>query len=64
MSKRLIPLSEVEVTVCLKKTAIYKRISEGSFPKQISRGGNRVCWLESDIQNWVNERVQEARDQA
>lgn len=40
----------------LKKSAIYKRMSEGSFPRPVSLGGRAVAWKSDDIERWVNER--------
>ncbi len=64
MSKRLIKLKEVETLTSLKKTAIYKRISDGTFPSQIGVGGNRVAWEEQEIQSWIDDRIKAARAQA
>ncbi len=45
----------------LSRSAIYQRIAEGTFPKQINLGGRAVGWLEEDIQNWIKERLAESR---
>ena len=41
----------------LAKSTVYKKISEGEFPKQFSLGGKAVGWLESDVNKWIGERV-------
>lgn len=46
----------------LGRSTIYARMAEGTFPKQINLGSRAVGWLASDIQDWIDARVQE-RDQ-
>lgn len=45
----------------LGKSEIYKRISKGQFPRQVSIGGKAVAWLESEIAHWKAQRVAESR---
>ncbi len=51
-SRVLLRLAEVERRVCLKKTAIYRRIAEGTFPEP-RKDGRRVTWYEADIEAYV-----------
>jgi len=37
-------------------------MSEGTFPKNVSLGDRAVAWVESEIEDWIVERVAE-RDQ-
>lgn len=57
MGERLIRLPEVISRVGLKKSAIYSRIREGSFPKPRPLAANAVAWPESAIDKWVRERI-------
>jgi len=57
----ILRLPDVMKRVGLKHTAIYLRISQGKFPKQISLGGRAVGWLEHEIDAWLIARIQEAR---
>lgn len=59
---RLIRLKQVIEAVGLQKSAIYKRIAAGEFPKPISLGGRSVAWLESDIDAWIREKVHASRE--
>jgi prophage regulatory protein len=61
LQHKLLRLPEVKATTGLSKSTIYARISEGTFPKQISLGPRLVVWVESDIQNWISEQVSAAR---
>lgn len=45
----------------LSKTAIYRLISTGTFPKQISIGARTVVWIDKDIHGWMGAQIQHAR---
>lgn len=53
---RLIPLRLVKAKAGLGRSTIYRRIAEGTFPGQYDRGGGRVGWKLSEIDEWVRER--------
>jgi len=53
---KILRLPQVMARVGLKKSAIYKMIAAGTFPKQIKLGA-ASGWLESDIQKWILERA-------
>ncbi len=61
MAKRVLRLREVEEVTGYRHTAIYRKISLGEFPKPIRLGPNAVGWLETEIDQWIDERVA-ARD--
>jgi len=61
---RLLRLPEVEQVSGLKKSAIYQRAKEGSFPRPIKIGTRNVAWIESEVDGWVAARVAEARGAA
>jgi prophage regulatory protein len=42
----------------LSRSSIYLNISKGTFPKPIHLGARSVGWLESDIDNWIDARIQ------
>ena len=50
MSNNILRLPQVKSKTGLPTSGIYKRISEGEFPKQINLGGRSVGWLESEIE--------------
>ena len=55
ITQQLLRLPQVKSMTGLSKSTIYARMSEGNFPKQISIGPRLVVWLESDIQQWIND---------
>lgn len=58
---RLIKLKDVMHTTGLARSTVYKYIADGNFPKPISLGERNVAWLESEIQDWILEKI-ELRD--
>ena len=54
-------LPRIKEATGLSRSAIYQRISDGMFPKQINLGGRAVGWLESDIQNWIKQCLAASR---
>lgn len=62
MALRLIRLKSLVDKVGLQKSAIYRRIAIGEFPKPVSLGGRSVAWLESDVDAWIREKVDASRE--
>jgi len=56
---RLIKLKEVMAKTSLGHSSIYKFISEGTFPKQVSLGAKSVAWVESEVDDWIKEKIEE-----
>ncbi|MBB1456903.1 AlpA family transcriptional regulator [Pseudoalteromonas sp. SG43-5] len=56
---RLIKLKEVIQKTSLGHSSIYKFIAEGTFPKQVSLGAKSVAWVESEVDDWIMERLGE-----
>lgn len=54
---------QVEARTGLSRSTIYARIAEGSFPSPINLGdGRAVGWLESEINEWVQSRIEQSRE--
>ena len=41
---------------------LWRKISSAEFPKPIQLGPNRVGWIESEVDAWIDARIAE-RDQ-
>lgn len=55
---RLLGLAEVEHLTRTKKSVIYKKMAEGTFPKSIKLPGSRsVAWPLSRINAWISEAI-------
>jgi prophage regulatory protein len=46
------------------KTTFYCWIKEGRFPEGIPLGGHMVGWLDTDVDNWIADRVRERRGES
>jgi prophage regulatory protein len=56
---RLIPLRpDVLARTSIGKTRLYQLIAEGTFPQPV-RLGRRVAFVESEISNWILQRMAE-----
>lgn len=55
---KFMPLQELKDKIGLSKSAIYKKIKDSEFPVSVPIGSRTVAWLESDINEWVEWRVQ------
>lgn len=56
---RIIRLKEVIESTGLARSTIYKYIGDGSFPKPVPLGDRCVGWVESEVHNWILERIEE-----
>ena len=61
MENRILRLPEVLALTGLSLSTIYLRVEENTFPKQINLGSRAVGWLDSDVQNWLCDRVSASR---
>ena len=53
---------QVEARVGLRRSTLYQRISEGTFPAPVGLGARAVGWIESEITDWLNGRIAERRE--
>lgn len=56
---RLIKLKEVIEKTSLGRSTIYEFMTKGTFPKQVSLGAKSVAWVESEVDDWIMERIGE-----
>ena len=61
--KRILRLSGVKAKSGLGHDSIYRGAREGWFPKPLKLSTRASGWLESEIDQWIDERAAE-RDQA
>lgn len=48
-------IREVEFAVKLKKSAIYARISRGTFPPPVKLSSTVSVWIESEVRTWMHD---------
>ena len=58
---RFLRLPEVLARTGLSRSTIYVRLDEGRFPRPVSLGGRAVGWIESEVDEWIRERIDESR---
>jgi len=61
MPTRILRLPDVKERTGLSRSAIYDYIAKGAFPGSISLGPRAVGWIESEIEKWLQDRIQESR---
>ncbi len=58
---RVLKLPEVIQVTGLSRSTIYLRMAEMTFPAHIKLGRRSVGWLEKDVQEWLEQRINESR---
>ena len=51
---RLMRLADVEDRVGIRRSAIYRWMNDGRFPKPLRVGPRAVRWRESVVQEWID----------
>ena len=62
MTHAILRLPAVKKRTGLARSTIYLRVSQGSFPKQISLGGRVIGWVESEIEEWLSNQIELSRN--
>ncbi len=57
---RIIRLPEVKSRTGYRKTVIYEKMKNNTFPKQVSLG-RAVGWIEAEVSAWIQERIAASR---
>jgi prophage regulatory protein len=62
--RRLVRRPEVESKTGLSTAEIYRRMAADppTFPRSVATGPNTRAWVEDEIDDWIDERI-DARDQ-
>lgn len=51
--RRLLRATEVYSRTALSRASIWRMVKAATFPKPVTLGYNRIAWLESDIDAWI-----------
>ena len=54
---RILRWPELKNTVGYSRTNIYYLMKKGDFPQAIKLGGRAIGWLESEVNEWIYDRV-------
>ncbi|EKS7812767.1 helix-turn-helix transcriptional regulator [Edwardsiella piscicida] len=61
MSNILIRLPEVQRRTGYSKAWIYRLLKENRFPQSIKIGSRSIAFVESEVDDWINQRIAESR---
>ena len=61
MTYTILRLPAVKHSTGLSRSTIYLRVAEGTFPRPVSLGGRTVGWLENEVQEWLQRRIDASR---
>ncbi|MCW2474517.1 MULTISPECIES: AlpA family transcriptional regulator [unclassified Symbiopectobacterium] len=56
-SHQLLRLKQVREKTGLKRSQIYLYMKTDDFPKSIKIGPTSVAWLESEINEWIEQKL-------
>lgn len=63
MSHEIFRFKDVIKQVNISRGTIYLHIKKGTFPKPIKLGPRAVGFLCSDIDKWIDERIEASKPQ-
>ena len=61
MTHTILRLPNVKASTGLSRSTIYLRISQGTFPKPVKLGGRAVGWVQTEIQEWLQQQIEASR---
>ena len=56
-AKKFIVLPQVQEIVPYSASHIWRLERSGHFPQRVRLGGNRVAWLQSEVNSWVESKL-------
>lgn len=64
--KNLLRCKEVQSRTSLSRSYIYQLSRQGKFPQPVELipGGSSVAWIEEEINQWIEERINASRGNA
>ena len=64
MATALLRLPQVRQRTGLSRSEIYRRMALGEFPQKVSLGTRAVGWVDSEIDNFIADRIKLSRKAA
>ena len=61
MATTILRLPDVLNRTGLSRSTIYLLVSKGDFPAPISLGMRAVGWIESEINDWLDQQIKASR---
>ena len=60
---KILRRKHVEARTGYARSTIYLKMNKGTFPKPVKLGARAVGWIESEVEEWLQARI-EKRDSA
>ena len=57
--KRLIRLPETLSRAGVSRSYVYDAVKKGEFPKPVKVTERTSAWIESEVQEWIDQRIAE-----
>ena len=54
---RILSLKDVRSRIPYSSVQIWRKEHAGEFPRRVQLGANRVGWLESEIEDWIANKI-------
>jgi len=54
---RLLRLPDVLERSALSRSALYRLVNEGAFPRPLKLTQRSVAWVESEVEAWIDEKM-------
>ena len=61
MYKNILRIADVQERIGVSRGTIYTFINNGTFPQKIQLGARAVGFLSSDIDAWLDERIEASK---
>ncbi|MEX1201267.1 MAG: AlpA family transcriptional regulator [Methylophaga sp.] len=61
---QILKLPEVKLITGLSGSSIYRAATNGSFPKPIKLGERSSGWLKSEVEKWLQDRIEASRNES
>ena len=61
MKNIFLRISDVTKVTGFSRSQIYNLMRKGLFPRQVQIGPKSVAWLDSEVSEWIKERIRLSR---
>lgn len=55
---KLLSMQQVTESTCLSACSIYRMVKDGSFPQPLKLRGRMVAWVEAEVSDWIDRRIE------
>jgi prophage regulatory protein len=62
MQEQILKLIDLKPITGMSGSSIYRGAANGTFPKPIKLGERSSGWLRSEVDEWLNNRIEASRN--